>query len=50
MVDFSEPRWRLEARVKRPMDMHALPREEAERMVKYVIETKEGPHEEEKCF
>ena len=42
MTDFSDPKWRFEERVTRLVNK-GLTREEAEEIVKKVIETKEQP-------
>jgi hypothetical protein len=41
VTDYADPQWRFAARVKRLMDKHGSTKQEAERIVKYVIETKE---------
>jgi hypothetical protein len=47
MIDFNDPKWRMEERVQNILQRHGknlnFDRAEAERMVKYVIETKEQP-------
>ena len=45
MIDYSDPKWRLKERVDRLVN-RGHSKENAEVMVKYVIETKEGPHEQ----
>lgn len=45
-IDFSDPKWRLEERVQNLMN-RGRTREEAEDIVKYVIETKEQPEEKQ---
>lgn len=42
MIDFTDPKYRFDERVKRLMDKHGRTKQEAEDMVKYVIETKEN--------
>lgn len=44
MLDLNDPRWRFSERVQNLMN-RGRTREEAEQIVKYVIETKEGPHQ-----
>ena len=48
-IDFDNPKWRLKARATTLFQRHGsnlgFDYAEAERMVKNVIETKEGPHE-----
>lgn len=41
-IDFTDPRWRFEERVVNLVNK-GTSREEAERVVRYVIETKEQP-------
>ena len=48
MVDFSDPQWRFEERVKRLMRKR-LTREEAEEIVRTVILTKELKEEPNDC-
>jgi hypothetical protein len=47
-INFDDPRWRLKERATTLFQRHGqklgYDYAEAERMVKYVIETKEGPH------
>ena len=45
MTDYADPQWRFAARVKRLMDKHGSTKQETERIVKYVIETKEQSKE-----
>jgi hypothetical protein len=48
MINFDDPKWRLKERATALFQRHGqklgYDYAEAERMVKYVIETKEGPH------
>ena len=44
MIDFADPKWRFEERVTNMMNKGNT-REQAEHVVKTVIETKEGPHD-----
>jgi hypothetical protein len=42
VIDFADPKWNLEARIKHQQDRHGLTYEEAEALVKKVILEKEG--------
>ena len=49
MVDYNDAKWRFEERVKRLVDAYGqsrgITKEVAEEIVREVILTKEGPHE-----
>lgn len=49
MIDFTDLQWRFNERVKRLVD-RGRTQQEAEEIVKRVIETKEQPKQEAKCL